>query len=331
MQYGQTGPNPTGASPAVQPNPSSAQISTPPGTDPFTTAAAAQGQQANANINAQTVANRANQINPFGSSEWTQDPTTGQWTQNVSLNPASQGALDSQQQLQAGRMQGAQDLLPGAISSISQPLDTSKLTQLFSLGGMTPGGYNQQAQSTFQQLQQPLLDQRRQAVETQLANQGITRGSAAWQQAQDQLARDENNANLQGIQAGFQQGNTEFGQGLSLASATGAQRAGQIGEQEQLQQEPLSNINALVNGQSVTSPTFGQYGQAGVAAAPNYLGAAQSNYNAGLDQENLSADQSAQLMNGLFGLGGNFLQTGTGQNLLGSAGSYLGSLFGFGG
>jgi hypothetical protein len=325
-QYAQTGPSPTGAS--IQP----VQQPAPPGTDPFTNAAYTQGQSANANVNQQTIANRANQTNAQGSTlQWSQDPTTGQWTQQVSYAPGGP---------QSTLLGGESGAANSAVSSLSNPIDTSGFTPYFNLGGMQPGGYSQQAQDAVMGQLQPLLDQRRQDMETQLANQGITRGSQAWQQSEDQLARDENNARLQGVQAGFNQGNTEFNQGLGLGYATDAQRASQLQQAQTLRNQPLQDFSNLSS--AAGNPSFGSYGQAGVAQAPNYLGAQQAAYNSVLDQQNLSADQQASLMKGLFGLGGTFLGTTAGQNFLnsagsaigsaaGDAGSYLSNLFGLGG
>jgi len=316
------------ATPAAGTAPPAGMTSNVP-SNQFTDAATAQGMASQYLTNQQTIANRANQINPFGSSTWTQDPTTGQWTQNVSLNGGQQGALNAQQQSQLQRSQGAADLTGQAVSNLQNPINTSGFASLYSFG--TPGQTNQQAQDAVMGQLQPLLDQRRQQTETQLANQGITRGSAAWQQAEDQLARDENNARLQGVQAGFQQGNALNQQNINYGNYQQGQRQYQLGETQTLRNQPLSDVNSLLSGQQVSSPTFGQYGQAGVAQAPNYLGAAQSNYGSVLDQLNLSADQKASLNNGLFNLGGAFLNSSAGQGLLNSAGSYLSDLFGLGG
>lgn len=305
------------------------QMPTAPGTDPFTTAAATQAQAGQAAVNQQTVANRATQNNPFGSSSWVQDPNTGQWTQNVQLAGAQNDALTAQQNLQAGRSTAAAGLLPGATSALSQPIDTSQFAGLYSFGN--PGQTNQQAQDAVTQQMDPLLQQRRSQMETQLANQGITRGSEAWRNAEDQLARDENNARLQAVQAGFAQGKSLNDQNINYGQFQQGQRGYQLGEAQTLRQQPLADINALVSGQGVTAPTFGQYGQAGVAQAPNYLGATQSQYNAGLDALNASADKTASQNAGLFGLGGAFLNSPAGQQLLGSAGDWLGNLFGYGG
>jgi hypothetical protein len=288
-------------------------------TDPFGAAAAATGAASTAATDAATVSNRSNQTNANGDQlTWTKDPTTGQWTQNI-----TQGAGG------AALTAGMNSMAPGAVDALKTPLDTNGLTDLFSLNGMKPGGYSQEAQDAIMSRLNPQMDLRRQQMETTLANQGITRGSEAWTNAENQQGRDENDARMQGILGGFQQGNTEFGQGLSLATGTGAQRAGQLGERETIRSQPLQDYLSLQGADK--TPQFGQYTTAGTATAPNYLGAAQSNYNAGLDSANLSADQKASLENGLFSLGGSFLNSKVGGNLMSTIGDKIGGLFGFGG
>jgi len=288
--------------------------------DQFGVAAAAQGAASAGNINQQTVANRSNQVAADGSTlNWTQDPNTGQWTQTIQ---GSQG----NQTLQAG----ANATAGQAVDALNNhPLNTGGMTDLFSLSGKTPGGFNDQAYQAIMSRLNPDMDRRRAAAETQLANQGITRGSEAWTGQEDQLGRDENDARMQGILGGFQQGSKDLNDSLSLATGTATQRAGQLGEQQTLRSQPLTDYMAMRGADK--APTFGQYTTAGSATAPNFLGAAQSQYNAVLDQQNLSADQRASLNNGLFSLGGAFLNSKTGGDLLNKGGDWLSGLFGFGG
>lgn len=55
----------------------------------------------------QTQANRPTQTNPWGTMQWSRDPQTGEWTQNVSLNPRDQGRLDMWRDIADTRMQHA--------------------------------------------------------------------------------------------------------------------------------------------------------------------------------------------------------------------------------
>ncbi len=73
----------------------------PPAPD-YTAAANAQADASKDNLTQQTWANRPTQNTPWGSSTWQSqsaiDPSTGkpvtQWTNNVTVDPRLQGALD---------------------------------------------------------------------------------------------------------------------------------------------------------------------------------------------------------------------------------------------
>lgn len=82
--------------------------------------------------NLQTMANRPNQSTPWGSSSWTKDPVTGQWTQKQELNPQDQARLEQFRQIAGNRMQNAQGVRLG-----SGNVDYSKIP---SLGGLHLGG-----------------------------------------------------------------------------------------------------------------------------------------------------------------------------------------------
>lgn len=143
---------------------------------------------------------------------------------------------------------------------------------------------------------QPMMDRRRSQIETQLSNQGIHRGSEAWNAAMDDLGREENDFRLGAIQAGGAEQSRMYG----LESDA---RAKDIQTQAYLRSLPLNEINALRSGAQVGMPQFQQYQGQGVQA-PDILGATNAQYNAQLGAHNAKAAQSGGLMNGLFGLGG---------------------------
>lgn len=69
--------------------------SAPSAPDPTATADS-QIRVNQATIDQLTNANRSNQVGPTGSSTWTKDPQTGQWTQTQTLTPAIQQQLQQQ-------------------------------------------------------------------------------------------------------------------------------------------------------------------------------------------------------------------------------------------
>jgi hypothetical protein len=117
---------------------------TPPPPD-YTGAAQAQAQASRENLNTQNFANRPNINTPFGSESWTTravtDPATGQqvteWTQNTSLDPRLQNALDSQIGIQQGRSDLANAFMGRVQDEYRQPFDWNSLPALTSAG--TPG------------------------------------------------------------------------------------------------------------------------------------------------------------------------------------------------
>jgi hypothetical protein len=88
-------------------------------------------------------------------------------------------------------------------------------------------GQNDPVTQAIIQRNQPFMDRARAQRETELTNQGLRGGQEAWQGAQDDLARQENDFNLAAIQAGAQQQNQMFGQQMAARQ----QGVGEIGQQ----------------------------------------------------------------------------------------------------
>src|SRR5262245_63979635 len=79
-------------------------------------------------VEQQTLANRPNVYNPYGSSTWSKDPTTGQWANQQQYNPTVQGIVNQQQQNQGRLAQTAGGLIGGIQQNLSQPMDFSGMT-----------------------------------------------------------------------------------------------------------------------------------------------------------------------------------------------------------
>lgn len=193
--------------------------------------AMAQGQW-NANQNYaqnQTIANRPEQSNQYGRLTWSQDPTTGAWTQSNTLNPQQQEIFDAQQRLQGGlaTIQGGvlgnldtSQVNLGNAPQMPGVVDYSQLGAIpgqvdYGLLGNMPniGQYSQQATDLYNKLAQPGLDRSRAAEEAKMAAMGMNPGSGkAWDNSQFNLNDAENRSRMMAAQAGIQQGNTMFGQ-----------------------------------------------------------------------------------------------------------------------
>lgn len=257
----------------------------PPAPD-YAAAAQATAQGNLEATRAATKANRVTQVTPYGTLAWNQtgsDPDAG-WTQTVKLDPRAQQALD--QQLALNRKYGETanagfDRVRGLFEN--PEIDLSMLPKrAFDVG--------QTAQDAIMSRLNPQFDRRQSQLETQLMNQGLTRGSEAWENSMRDLNMARNDATSQAAL-----------QGINLDQAN---RASALQEQAYLQDRPLNLINALRTGNQVNNPQFQQFAQQATTAGPNMLGAAQAQYGAALDAANADNAAMGSLMGGLFGLGG---------------------------
>lgn len=192
-----------------------------------------QGEISKENLNTQNYANRPTINTPFGSQTWgtqsVKDPATGQivtsWTQNNSLAPGLQQALDDQMGIQAGRSDLAGGFMQRVANDYSQPMDYTSLPALTSanqVGNLqtgttdyTPGlktafnfgqptqtslnmgdnpalpqfdsSYRDTVANQLMQRMQPVHDYQQKQLETKLANQGFTQGSEAFNRALNEL------------------------------------------------------------------------------------------------------------------------------------------------
>lgn len=117
--------------------------SNPPPAPNYVAAAEAQAEASKELTNIQNFANRPTINTPFGSQTWgtnaTTDPATGQtvtsWTQNNTLAPGLQSALNDQLGLQADRSALAGDFMGRVANEYSQPFNWQNLPQMAQLTG----------------------------------------------------------------------------------------------------------------------------------------------------------------------------------------------------
>lgn len=166
----------------------------------------------------------------------------------------------------------------------------------------------------------PQLDRDRSALENNLINQGLVRGSDAFTQAMDEANRQANDARQQVVLAGgqeqdrlfneaLQQGlfanaaqNQAFGQAQSRATFNNQAVAQQLQQALSLRNQPINEISALMSGGQVSMPQFAQYNAPNMAGT-DLMGAI---YNSNAIQQQQYAQQMQArnaAMGGLFGLG----------------------------
>lgn len=256
---------------------------------------------------ASQLANMVNQVTPEGTVSYKkigEEHGIPRWQQTVTLSPEQQAAYNKDVAINAALQNVGQQGLGYVQQALSKPLSFSDMQAL-----QTPGQIQQQASDAAYQnamrYTEPRLQRQQAALENQLANQGITRGSEAWNAAmQDAMANRENvyaqaqnQAYLQGLQGAGQM----YQQGLVT-------RQQQIAEAQTLQQNPLNMLNAVRTGaqmQTSQQPQVGvsQPGQMPQFAGPDLLGAttAQGQYNQGLYNAQMAGN--AGLLGGLGQLG----------------------------
>lgn len=153
----------------------------------------------------------------------------------------------------------------------------------------------------------PQIEQNREATRQNLANQGITPGSEAWNNAMREQQQGESDlysqAALQGIQADI----AANAQGFNQAVQAG-QFANTAGEQDYLRQlglynMPLNQVAALLGQAQIQMPQFQGYQGQNIEAAPIFQ-AGQAQEQANMARYNADQASKNALMSGLFSLGG---------------------------
>lgn len=249
----------------------------PPPAPDYTGAAVATatGNQEAARVGAK--ANRVSQYTPYGSQVYTPgvNGDQDQWRSDISLSPTGQKLLDYSNSAALGLGQQTGQALNRVDQSFSQPFDQQSVKDT--------------ADQSYA-LQTSRLDpQWKQAQEQQaatLANQGISPGGEAYDNAMRVFNQGKNDA---------------YGQ-ARLSSIGTMPQTYQLAQA--LRSQPLNELNALRTGSQVQNPTFTPAPQQQTVPGPNYSGAAQQQYGAANDIYNSQVGQQNAMTGGLFSLGG---------------------------
>ena len=245
--------------------------------------AAGNLEAARANI----AANRVNQYTPYGSLEYQQsgqDPYGNpMWKATQSLAPAQQQLLDYQNKASLGLGELTGKGLGYVSNMLDNPFDVSQLPST----GINP---SQSYQDAYMQRLAPQLQQGRERLEQQLANQGIQLGSEAYDRAMQNQAQRENDLLLGATTQGFGVGQQA--------------RQSALQEQAYLRNEPLNTLSAVRTGAQVQGPTFVNPAMQANTAGADILGATQMGYNAQMGAANAQNAANNAMTQGLFSLGG---------------------------
>jgi len=237
------------------------------------------------------AANRVNQYTPYGNLEYSINPESQwdiygnpTWSAKQTLAPEQQQLLDIQNQTSLGLGNLAGKGLGYVEEMLNKPFDTSNLAQT----GINPG---ETMQDSIMRRLQPQIAQGREALQAQLANQGVVPGTEAYNRAMTQQNQRENDLMTSAVVQGTQTG--------LAANQQGFQQAGYM------RNEPINTLNAVRTGAQVSSPNFvNNIAQQATTQGADLLGAAtaQGNYNTAAN--NASQASSSNLTSGLLGLGG---------------------------
>jgi hypothetical protein len=242
--------------------------------DPVATARA-QSQTNRETATTQQQLNMVDQTNPYGSQRYTQ---TGTWADGTPRFSMETTLSDPEQRNQ--NQQWEFDNLTNQLG-INQ---TKKLTGLldtpFKLG-------NEESEGRLFELGRkrldPLMQQRTEALETKLYNQGVMPGTEAYRRAMEANTQGSNDAYNQLLLSGRGQANQEL-----------------MAERNQ----PINEITALMSGGQVNQPQFGNTPQTSVAGT-DLAGLTMDAYKYGpLAQWQAQQANKQAMMSGLFGIGG---------------------------
>lgn len=211
------------------------------------------------------------------------------WSSQIELSETGQQLLDADSRARLG-LAGLQDDAIGRVkSALATPFDTSGIPgQIYGLD-TDVGGKSiwDKYSGLLLDRMNPELDRQQAALDTKLANQGLTQGSEGWATGQSAFGKQRNDAATSAQLAGANLA-------LQNAQLSNAGRNQELQTRATLRQMPLNELQALRSGAQVTNPTFNTPGQQGQTSGPDLMGASQASYNAQVGNVNAQNAQSAQ-------------------------------------
>jgi hypothetical protein len=237
---------------------------------------------------AAAAANRVNQVTPYGALTYSQNPDLDNFgnptfTATQTLSPEQQKLLDYQNQTSMG----LGELTGKGLGYVENMLDNPFTTQDLPSLGFDAG---QTYQDAYMARLDPQIQQGREQTAQRLANQGITIGSKAYEEAMRLQGQKENDLRLGATTQGFGTGLQARQQGFNEAAYQ--------------RNEPLNTLNAVRTGAQVTNPSYVSVPQQATTRGADLLGAATAEGNYNTASANASAAQNAGMTSGLMSLAG---------------------------
>ena len=285
--------------------------------------AAAAREQGIANEKAATqtsVISNPNIISPYGNQtvNWTDTGAPGgvkQATVTQTLTPQAQETLDAQQRVQTQFANLGETGLQNAQGTLSQGfnpnlpnlqtgLDTSGVAAMPVNAGMT-------GQAAIMARLQPQIEQQQAALAQQLANQGITPGSEAYNNAMRTQGQQQNDllsqAALQGLNLDMSANAQGYNQALQSGQFGNTALQQSLAQQTALRNQPINEVTALMSGSQIQNPQFQAYSGTNVAAAPIFQGV-QAQNQAAMDLYGVKQNAANANMQALASLAGSAMK-----------------------
>lgn len=290
--------------------------STPAAPD-YAAAAQAQADSSRDVTEQQTWANRPDQNTPFGSTSWENapqwDPSTGQylnrWTQNTTLNPQSQAALDSQLAVTRARSELAQNLTGRLGAEFGDQVNFDDFTPMAGVPDSSPEARQRAEDAIYQRMTSrldPRFQQQENDTRTRLYNQGLREGDTAWDREIGNFDRQRDDAYQTAMNESIMGGGAEsdriFGQQMEGANYQNQLRQQQIAEMMQQRGFSLNEINAMLSGQQVGMPSMPSFSNAQRSEGVQALQAADLQGQHDLDAFNAQQAATQGMMSGAAGM-----------------------------
>lgn len=288
----------------------------PPPAPDYVGAAREQGVANEKAATQSSVISNPNIISPYGNQtvSWSNTGAPGgipQATVTQTLTPQAQATLEAQQRVQNQFANLGETGLGNAQATLNQSfnpnlpklqtgLDTSGIAAMPVNAGMT-------GQAAIMARLQPQIEQQQAAMAQQLANQGITPGSEAYNNAMRTQGQQQNDllsqAALQGLNLDMSANAQGYNQALQGGQFGNTALQQSLAQQTALRNQPINEVTALMSGSQIQNPQFQAYSGSNVAAAPLFQGV-QAQNQAAMDLYGIQQGAANSNMQGLVGLAG---------------------------
>lgn len=202
-------------------------------------------------------AERGNSSTPWGSTSYSPrevvDPATGEsyttWDQTQAFSSPVQSIYDNEVATMSDRSNASRGMMQSALDAYSTPAD---FDQFGDVVGFDPTAQVQSAEDAFYAKQTNRLDpqfaKQRQALETKLANQGLTKGDRAYDAAIESFGTGRNDAYEQARLGSVEGGMAMYGQQMEGNKYANALRQQQIDEYVAKRNFGLNEAQAVQGG-----------------------------------------------------------------------------------